>query len=277
MRHRRQILLLLGLLPLAAAAAVGLVVLRTPTMATEQVTFPSLADVPASARERLAGQRIYFGHQSVGDNVVAGLQDVMRDHPQIRLRILQTSDPADFAGPVFAHSHLGQNGDPLSKLRAFAALLDGGLADRLDIALFKFCYVDVTAGTDVEALFAEYRTAMNRLRQAYPRVTLVHVTVPLTVRRTGPKAWAKKLLGRQDDNYARSRFNALLLQEYAGRAPVYDLAACEATARDGTRAWYESDGCRVYALLEAYTTDGGHLNERGRCAAAIQLLRALAD
>lgn len=263
-----------GLL-VAAAVALGLVIVGPPPTVTEGVCLPALADMPASAWDRLAGRRIFFGHKSVGDNLVAGLEDLVRQQPQLRLRVVRTSDPADFAAPVFGHAHLGTNGDPRSKLAAFADLMSGPLGACVDVAFFKFCYVDVTADTDVPALFADYRATLDRLRLARPRVTFVHVTVPLTVRPTGPKAAVWRLLGRPDNNVARCRFNELLRKEYAGRAPLFDLARCEATAPDGFVRGHEVAGLRVEGLWAAYSDDGGHLNAAGRRWAAEALLVVL--
>ncbi len=261
---------------LAAVAMVGLVSFGVrPEMHVEQVTLPSLSEVSPEAWAALARKRICFGHQSVGYDILDGVRELLVEHPEIGLRIVETSAPRDFDGPVLAHSRLGRNGDPRSKLAEFEELISGLLREHADIAFFKFCYVDITAGTDVAALFAEYRETMVRLHERCPTMTVLHVTVPVCSARTGPKAWVKGLLRHPDDNIPRARFNALLRQEYASCAPLFHLAACEATAPDGKRAWYEADGCRVDTLQTAYTTDGGYLNSAGRRAAAIALLDAL--
>ncbi|MEW6252163.1 MAG: hypothetical protein AB1716_16110 [Planctomycetota bacterium] len=259
-----------------AVAGVGALWWARPTLVVDEMRFPSPADVPPAAWSQLAGRRVFFGHQSVGDDIVAGLEDVLRARPDLGLRICRTAAPVDFAGPVFAHDHLGVNGDPCSKLRAFADVLDGGLGRCVDVAFFKFCYVDVTAATDVPALFAEYRATLDRLERDWPAVTFVHVTVPLTVRPAGLKAEVQRLLGRANDNLARCRFNALLRAEYAGRAPLFDLAAVEATGPDGFCCGYDDAGVRVTSLASVYTGDGGHLNAVGRRRAAERLLVVLA-
>lgn len=249
---------------------------NSPVRVADSFHKPELSNVPETAWNALAAKRIYFGHMSVGDNVVAGVEDIMQTNPQIRLRIESTSDPAEFDGPIFAHSHLGKNGDPYSKLHAFADLLDARLADYVNIAFFKFCYADVTAGTDVAALFAEYRETMDRLQRSHPQVTLVHVTVPLTVHRTGFKVGVMRLLGRPDDNENRSRFNDMLRTHCVGCAPLFDLARYEATIHNGVVERYDHNGLRVESLCATYTDDGGHLNIVGRQTAAEALLVVLA-
>ena len=49
-------------------------------MSDEIVTFPDINDVPAVKWEKLAQKKIYFGHQSVGFNIMEGIKDVMKEH-----------------------------------------------------------------------------------------------------------------------------------------------------------------------------------------------------
>jgi len=214
--------------------------------------------------ERVAARRIYFAHQSVGANIIAGLKELARSE--------------DVALPRFSDSFVEENGAPLKKLQNFRA----ELAHRpgVDVAILKFCYVDITADTDVRGLFEEYRDAVEELRAKYPRTTFVHVTLPLTDVQGGVKAFAKRLLGRHPygtvENLRREEYNALLRKAYAGREPLFDLARLESTDPAGhvvTVAW---DGEAAPALASAYTDDGGHLNETGRVRAARELVRVLA-
>ena len=68
----------------------------------------------------------------------------------------------------------------------------------------------------------------------------------------------------------------MLSKEFAGKEPLFDLAAVEATTLDGKRTAFEHRGTPFHALLPAYTDDGGHLNKQGRRVAAEQLLILLA-
>ena len=186
-------------------------------MKTTPTTLPSLKEVPESSWQKLAEKKIYFGHQSVGFNVVDGIKDVLRENPKIRLNLQETDDPTLFSAPLLAHSQVGRNTNPGSKIQAFAGLMDNGLGNKADIAFFKFCYVDVTSPTDVEKVFAEYKTTLTALQNKYPRTTFLHLTVPLT---TVPPAfkprikWViKKIIGRAtgpEDNIQREVFNQLL-------------------------------------------------------------------
>jgi len=91
--------------------------------------------------KKVAGQRIYFGHQSVGYNILDGLKDVAQMNPQAHLNIIEVNDPAKLDGePAFVHSTVGHNTDPISKLDDFSKFLDHGIGTKVDIAfVILFC------------------------------------------------------------------------------------------------------------------------------------------
>jgi hypothetical protein len=239
--------------------------------------------VPAPAIDeaqlaRLAGRFIYFGHQSVGCNLLEGVRAVQGGRRALRL--VESTDPGALATPGWVHSRLGQNGDPHGKLRAFQLLMDGGFGDRAELAFFKFCYVDFAGSVDPDALFASYRTTLAALEARYPRTTFVHVTAPLTTVQDGWKARVKGLLGQSPagaaENIKRARYNELLRAAYQGQPPVFDLAAAESEGPDGTPATFELGGRRYQQLSPGLTSDGGHLDRRGQTRVAGKLLLFLA-
>jgi hypothetical protein len=251
-------------------------------MLDEKGFLASLQNVPEATWTSLSKKRIFFGHQSVGFNIIDGIKDFMRTNPQIRLNIIETNSPADLNTPVFAHASVGKNTDPQSKMDAFADLMEKGIGDKADIALFKFCYVDIRRETDAEGVFAAYKSTMSLLEGKHPKTTFVHVTAPLTCTKETFKTWIKKMIGKKeiweyDDNIARNQFNNLLRKEYQGKEPIFDLADVESTYPDGTRQTFSKDGNTYYSLVPNYTNDGGHLNELGRRIAAGHLLLLLAS
>jgi len=242
---------------------------------------PSIKDIPDSAWKKLSKKRIYFGHQSVGNNIINGIKDLMKENSQINLNIVETADPADFKIGIFAHSSVGKNENPQSKIDAFANFMENGIGNMADIAFFKFCYVDVTARTDVERVFADYKNTISRLRESYPGTMLIHVTAPLTVTKTTFKTWIKKIIRKKDiweydDNIKRNEFNDLLRNEFEGKEPIFDLAKVESTHPDGRMETFTKDRENYYSLVPDYTDDGGHLNDKGRKIIAEQLLILLA-
>jgi hypothetical protein len=228
---------------------------------------------------RLEAQRIFFGHQSVGKNLLDGLAE-LGAADGARLRIVETRDPAALVPGVLAHAYIGANGDPLGKLADFEKALDAGMAGSADVALMKFCYVDFTATTDASALFRRYQAVLAGLQRRHPTTRFVHVTVPLTTVQSGKKAMLKKLLGRPLDGVAenarREEYNALLRSTYRGVEPIFDLALAESTWPDGRAETALLDGKPVPALVPAYTDDGGHLLPAARQRIAQQLAGVLA-
>ena len=238
---------------------------------TNKITLLSLDDVPRESWAKLAEKKIFFGHKSVGYNIIDGMEDIIEERDYIKLNILEAHEPAEFDRPVLAHSQVGRNTDPVSKIESFSDVMDSGVGEKLDIAFFKFCYVDVTRDSDPREIFDSYRAAIEELKGRYPETKFLHVTVPLC---SGPrglkrdiKERIKLLIGRPgilDDNTMRQRYNTLLKGNYGDKEPVFDLALTESVNPEGFRCYATKGAERVSVMTPEYTEDGGHLNDRGR-------------
>jgi len=236
-------------------------------------------ELNSSELTKLSQESIFFGHQSVGFNILEGVADFLRDFPGSQLDIEESTNIGAVGG--LYHSRIGQNGDPFSKISEFARLIEGGVGNRAQVAFMKLCYVDFKPDTDAAAVFQKYRETMNKLQTSYPKTRFFHVTAPLRTRESGPKTLAKGILGRTrrgyEDNVVRERFNQLLRREYEGQGIVFDLARLESTLPDGRRLEFQRKGETAYSLAPEYTTDGGHLNEVGRRYVASELLSFLSS
>ena len=268
---------------IAAAVTAGAVLLGVASCATGQQTSratgterpgtsqpgtsrPSTAAPAGIAADlaTVAQTKVFFGHQSVGMNILEGVSAVYEAHDLGAPPIEENATDPGPRGGFIDHMFIGENEEPVLKIEDFAAKLRSGLGGQVDVAMMKFCFVDITSGTDVGALFATYRTTLAALQREFPKVTFVYATVPLT---TGPGA----------DNVARQRLNALIRQQYAPGGHLFDLAAAESTAPDGSRVTGTFEGHRYYALYRGYASDPGHLNARGAKAVATAWLRAVAQ
>jgi len=277
----RRILVALAIVLIAGGAGMLGARIKTTTD-VNKVTLPSLDDVPPENWARLAQKKIFFGHHSVGYDIIDGISDIMAERDCVKLNIIETCDPADFDQPVFAHMRVGTNADPLSKIDDFKKIMDSGVGDKADIVFFKFCYVDVMRDSDAQQILDSYKMAMAQLQSRYPTARFLHVTVPI---RSTPKGleenlkhFIRSLIGRPgvlDDNIVRQHYNKMLCDTYSETEPVFDLALSESTDPNGFRR-YAVKGEKVYVMISEYTDDGGHLNCRGRRKAAEQLLIALA-
>lgn len=224
--------------------------------------------------------RILLGHQSVGRNILTGLERVAEE-TGVPLCIFEvTGAPPD--GPGVFHSNIGRNGDPDSKCEMFAELLTAYGKPAYDIAMMKFCYVDLGRDTPLEVggMIGRYSRLVDNIRVARPDVQLVHTTMPLRAEPPGRRTAVKRFLGlstlEDPDNILRNAFNDALRNRYSGE-PVFDLAAIESTLPDGTRSAFKHDGQVIYTLANGYTKDRGHLNESAQRRAAIAFVSTLAS
>jgi hypothetical protein len=243
-----------------------------------QAPLPELAQVTPEEWQRLAARRLFFGHQSVGGNVIEGVQELLQANPAIPLRVVETNDPAQMAAPGLYHGYVGKNGEPETKLADFtrlaAAVGDSGTA------MVKFCYVDITAQTDPAALFARYKAAVDSLRARHPGLTIVHVTLPLQVDPGTMFHWRTVLRGKQTPyrtlNTIRAQYNQRMREAYDGHEPFFDLAHFQSILADGSVGRLTHKGFDVEYLAPEWTYDGGHLNEAGRKRIAQAFLVTLA-
>ncbi|MET0065984.1 MAG: hypothetical protein ABW076_06530 [Candidatus Thiodiazotropha sp.] len=229
--------------------------------------------------EALSGVRVFFAHQSVGENILEGLQELaMQQGRALPLRDLESVITQDI-GSGLVHTPVGKNQQPVSKCVDFERIIDQSLAGRIDYALLKFCYIDIDRHSDVDTLFAEYQRVMVGLIARHPDITFVPLTVPLRHSPGGPGVWLRELLGRTNnsklDNVKRNEFNRRLIAVY-GEDRVIDIAASESTYADGRRESFRQNGDIQYALIGDYTSDGGHLNNTGRRWVARDFARQLA-
>ena len=224
----------------------------------------------------LSSKRIFFGHQSVGDNIIQRLRDSLAADSRLGFRIVNSRNPETVSGPAFIDAYIGENANPQSKNSDFLAIVNRGFDG---IAMFKYCYVDIGEATSVRQMFHDYEATIDAVRRQNPLVRIVHVTVPLTTVIPSPKAWLKSLLGRntaQRDNIKRNLYNTLLREAYP-KEPIFDLATLESTHANGSRSFFKYGGEHIYTLTSEYTDDGGHLNQTGSRLAAKLLIEVLAN
>lgn len=229
----------------------------------------------------LAQARVFFGHQSVGRNILAGIEALAAE-AGVPLRIQQIERLPPDDGPGLFHAPVGENGYPGEKCVDFRRFLAAPERPVYDVAVLKFCYVDLDVGTplDPHGLLDEYAKMVAELREQRPDVSLLHVTIPLRADAPGKRTYVKRLLGlsTEDDaaNILRNTFNEALQARFANE-PIFDLAKVESTRPDGTRSSFTKNGKTYYSLVYDYSTDRGHLNEEGRRRVAAGFIHALAD
>jgi len=238
------------------------------------------SDITTGELAKVSRTKVFFGHQSVGMNVLSGLTDVYAARGM-------TAPPIEQDGTQFGeydgfvdHSFIGANEKPLLKIQDFDTKMRSGVGAQVNVAMMKFCYVDVTSSADVGALFAAYLLTVGALQRDFPEVTFVHVTVPLMTEQGVLSKVKSRLTGRSGhgpaDNAARERLNALIRRKYA-EVHLFDLAAVESTTSDGSRAAGTHQGQQYYRLYEGYASDSGHLNREGARIAATTWLKAVAQ
>jgi len=250
---------------------------------TTKIDLPKIEDFPESYWTALADKKIFFGHKSVGNNIIDGIKDITSKYNYIRLNIVDTIDPTAFDQPVFAHAGVGKNRNPSSKINDFQSIMDSGIGSKVDIAFFKFCYVDIGRDSKPESIFEEYNGMMNELAEQYPATAFLHVTVPISSVSNNfkriVKFFIKQLIGKTgmlEDNIKREQYNTLLKNTCA-KQNIFDLALVETVNSDNLKCFVSKGGRKVYVMASEYTNDGGHLNKQGRKRVAEQFLITLAS
>jgi hypothetical protein len=238
-----------------------------------------LSQIPDEGLRKLSQQKILFGHKSVGKNIINGIRQLQKVDSRFSLiKLVEYHAGDDVNVPGLYYINNGRNGLPKSKCDNFYSILkDHNLGIKVDIAFFKFCYVDIQKESEVHAIFEYYYNKMNHLEEKFPDLTLVHFTCPLRAHGYGIKGKIKNILIPDMANIKRNQFNNLLLNGSFKNMNFFDLAKIESTLPDGRKETFIHDGRKYYALAKIYTDDGGHLNELGQRIAAFNLTKELVN
>jgi len=245
-------------------------------MTTQQFT---IEELPAETVQFLASKKILFGHKSVGNNIMQGVQDIISKREyEARMNIKLIEENEAILKPGFYHFKNGKNHDPKSKCDNFLKILSfQNFGSTLDIAFFKFCYVDIQENTNVLEIFDYYVQTIDSIKSRFPGLTIVHITTPLYAHSKGIKGFIRNLIKGDLANVKRNEFNELLRTKYKSSEPIYDLAKIEARLPNGKISSFKYKGKDYDFLSEIYTDDGGHLNKFGKYIAAKKLLNMLAE
>lgn len=233
-----------------------------------------------SALKELSELNLYFGHQSVGFDILSGLE-LWEKETGVSIRKAETRDFSNTGEASLVHFQVGANKDPFSKIDDFAALVHEIPKDEPAIAFFKFCYIDFHKTADVDAIFQTYKEKMLDLRDSVENCRIVLFTVPVTTLQKGPKALVKKILGKplnhSLENIKRNAFSDRIRTELGDEFPVFDLARVESTLPDGSTETFKMKGQAYPRLPESYTRDQGHLNPEGAKLVAYNLIAFLTE
>ncbi len=200
--------------------------------------------VPLRYLDAARNLKCYFGHQSVGGNILEGLENLAAKEPvRYKLGIVE-SPPAGWfkANTGLGHDQIGENGQPESKVRDFAARLRKRPAHgaNLDLALMKICFVDISPDTDVKKVWGNYLETMQSLKKEFPNLKLVFCTCPIV---------------STQDNNRREQFNNEV-RTYCKKSGdlLFDIADIESYTPQGALCQLNSQR----ALCRLYSEDNEH-------------------
>lgn len=229
--------------------------------------------------KKIASANIYFGHQSVGYNILEGIAQFEKE-TGVELNIIETGNFDQVSGPSFVHYQIGENKNAVSKVDDFADIMTEVGADSGNTSFFKFCYIDFKRYHNVDSVFPYYKENMLMLKEKYPGTKIILFTVPLRAVQKGPKAWVKKAISKPVgdvlDNINREKFNQLVRNELGSEFAIFDIAQVESVLPDGSVHTFKHEGREYPAMPYLYTKDQGHLNEYGARIVAHNLINFLA-
>lgn len=200
-------------------------------------TSTGIAALPDTAVAAAANLRLMVRRASVGGNISSGLDALHLQQSRYDRSRWSFQDRGNPGWQAKVDDFVAQ-----------AALQ----AASFDVLTMKFCFIDP------DASFAYYRDALNGLEQAYPARRFVWWTIPIET--TG--------------NTARQSFNdQVRAYALANGKLLFDVADLECHDAAGQK---RVDGSGRELMVEAWTSDGGHLNDAGaaRVASALWWLMA---
>ena len=215
---------------------------------------------------------VYFEHASVGQNVVDGI-DALASSTDLSSGHASWSDESTAISWFASNDGLVDNhrGNPgaEAKISTFQGDMTDALAAAVDVAMFKFCWIDAPEGeTAATTLFDSVRRVMEALEAAYPSVAFVWWTMPIETEQT---SYGYDIEARQSYNDK--------VRAYCGDQGKWllDIADIEGHDETGEAATLDIGGTSYEALCPDYAADTGHLNSAGAQKLAKAYWRLLAE
>lgn len=226
--------------------------------------------------------RVLFGVQSVGADIAKGVPRAYSSAHVSKPKVVAWSAANSGKNKnraLVATAAIGTNGKALSKLRAFAQLVNGAPRGSIDVAVMAFNYQDVTAETNIDNLLQSYSETMESIESANPDITFLYSTVPVTTSNSWRAIDQKSLVGIADadqpvwqDNIARERLNSTIRERYGQTGRLFDIAALQAKIGGGRVSAKQHDEQWYYVMNPALSRNGKQLNKAGQTQLAKSLM-----
>jgi hypothetical protein len=256
--------------------------IATPTESVSAVSSEIALPATKTELEAVARSRVLFGHQSIGMSLLDAFPSIFQAASVPVPTIANTEWPQardTKTEPVIAQAWIGKNGDPKGKIRDFAAIFDKPIGATLEVALMKLGAVDFDVSTDIQAVFRDYTSTMDRLEAAHPDTVFLHSTATLTTQGDEWSPTSVDALGTirdaVTDNAQRERYNALVRTRYGDSGLLFDIADLESQVGDGKVAAAGGDGPLYRVMNPTMSSDGLHLNPEGAQRIANALLHLM--
>lgn len=214
------------------------------------------ADIPDAVRADIREMDVYFEHASVGSNISEGIDALVAESGGLFAigRNGWSAEGGEVSQGIIdwytAHDGFGDNarGNPgfASKIAGFdSRMRTEGFAEVLDVASWKFCYIDNDYAGSVQDAFDAVRVSIEALEEDFPHITFVWWTMPIC---TGGDS-------------SRDDYNELV-RAYCVQSGRYLIDIADIECHDPAGNRLVDDEMREL-LYSGYTNDGGHLNGSG--------------
>ena len=228
--------------------------------------------IPQSYLNLAAQKNVVFDHHSIGGNIMTGMDTLQSQNPARYSFVSQFAPASSWftthhgTGINIGEFQDGDNYYPDTKIAGFDTTIRGGIGNVVNIALMKFCFLDISDdAANGLSTWNSYRTMMTNLIATYPNTRFIWMTGAL-----------EQALSPAYINREKSLFNNALRQYVQSNGGVlYDLADIESHDPNGNLI---VDGQGYEALYSGYAqTQDHHLNSTGQQRTASALWWAFAQ
>ena len=213
-----------------------------------------VALLPQSTMDAIGQQKWLFTHASVGENMLAGLNDLRTADPaRYQLQIAaayMTAPPPDPTLPGTVYEINRGNPGWSVKFSIFESLVNNDWhVPTVGFVMDKLCYIDQDAD------YETYVNSMSALESGNPGTTFVYTTMPL-------------MTVEDADNVSRNDYNSKA-GDYCStnNKLLFDIADIEAYDPSGNACTFVLEGTTYQKLYTGYSSDyltgGAHLNAAG--------------